>query len=91
MGKRFHQDMQSVLDGPTDNPTRTGGCVLHDDARYLKDAVDGVFDLIVTSPPYANRMSQKFRYEIQSFQSLQGSCDANSGFIKFPDHAHRLP
>ena len=52
----FISDMRFVLDGAEDNPSRTGK-VLLGDARMLSEVVDGPFDLVITSPPYANRMS----------------------------------
>jgi len=56
MEQRFDQDLKFVLDGAENNPKGTGQ-VVFGDARNLKQVVDGPFDLIVTSPPYANRMS----------------------------------
>ena len=56
MERRFGDDLQFVLDGAADNPMGTGQ-VMVGDARNLGQVVDGPFDLIVTSPPYANRMS----------------------------------
>ena len=52
----FINDMRFVLDGAEDNPFKTGK-VLLGDARMLSEVVDGPFDLVITSPPYANRMS----------------------------------
>ena len=56
MGQSFGENLRFVLDGATDNPSGTGR-VVFGDARKLSRAVDGSFDLIITSPPYANRMS----------------------------------
>ena len=56
MERRFSEDLQFVLNGAEDNPTGTGQ-VVFGDARNMDQAVDGPFDLIITSPPYANRMS----------------------------------
>ena len=56
MERRFSEDMYFVLKGAEDNPSGTGQVVLGD-ARNLERTVDGPFDLIITSPPYANRMS----------------------------------
>jgi len=56
MERRFSEDLYFVLDGAEDNPSGTGQ-VVFGDARKLERAVDGPFDLIITSPPYANRMS----------------------------------
>ena len=52
----FINDMRFVLDGAEDNPPKSGE-VLLGDARMLSEVVDGPFDLVITSPPYANRMS----------------------------------
>ncbi len=56
MEQRFRNDLQLVLEGAYNNPKGTGEIVCGD-ARNLAQVVDGPFDLIVTSPPYANRMS----------------------------------
>ncbi len=56
MERKFGDDLGFVLEGAGDNPTGTGK-VVFGDAGNLGQAVDGPFDLIVTSPPYANRMS----------------------------------
>ncbi len=56
MERRFGDDLRFVLDGADDNPAGTGQ-VVFGDARNLERAVDGPFDLVITSPPYANRMS----------------------------------
>ena len=52
----FSEGLRFVLEGAKDNPCGSGEVVLGD-ARDLADAVDGQFDLVITSPPYANRMS----------------------------------
>ena len=52
----FTDDVQFVLTGARDNPLGSGS-VVYGDARRLEDVVDGGFDLVITSPPYANRMS----------------------------------
>ena len=52
----FVQDLQHVLQSATDNPTGVV-TVLCGDARDLPRVTDDAFDLVVTSPPYANRMS----------------------------------
>ena len=52
----FVNDMRFVLDGAGHNPLETGE-VLLGDARKLPEVVDGPFDLVITSPPYANSMS----------------------------------
>jgi len=51
----FRQDVKFVLKGATYNP-RGDAAVIPGDARNL-GALDAEFDLVVTSPPYANRMS----------------------------------
>ena len=56
MGQMFSDDVRFVLEGAGDNPNGTGQ-VAFGDARKLLEAVDGHFDLVITSPPYANRMS----------------------------------
>ena len=56
MGQQFSDDLRFVLEGARDNPNGTGQ-VVFGDARKLLEAVDGHFDLVITSPPYANRMS----------------------------------
>ena len=56
MERKFDDDLQFVLEGADTNPKGTGQ-VVFGDARNLEQVVDGPFDLIVTSPPYANRMS----------------------------------
>ena len=56
MGQMFSDDVAFVLEGAGENP-KGKGYVVVGDARKLPDAVDGSFDLVVTSPPYANRMS----------------------------------
>ena len=52
----FTDDVKFVLAGARDNPLRRGN-VIYGDARKLNDVVEGGFDLVITSPPYANRMS----------------------------------
>ena len=56
MKKTFGDDVRFVLEGAKENPSKSGRAVLGD-ARRLGEAVDGQFDFVVTSPPYANRMS----------------------------------
>lgn len=56
MERTFSEDLRFVLDGAEDNPNGTGQ-VVFGDARNLSKVVDGYFDLVITSPPYANRMS----------------------------------
>lgn len=52
----YAQDVGFVLHGASENPSGVGHVVLGD-SRNPAEAVEGVFDLVVTSPPYANRMS----------------------------------
>ena len=56
MACAFSDDVRFVLSGASENPTGEGYVVLGD-SRNPVEAVEGLFDLIVTSPPYANRMS----------------------------------
>jgi hypothetical protein len=52
----FRNDFNFVLEGARDNPSGTG-VVAYGDSRDSAAYVKGPFDLVVTSPPYANRMS----------------------------------
>ena len=52
----FSEDVQFVLAGARENPKGTGH-VVFGDSRKLPEVVDSPFDLVITSPPYANRMS----------------------------------
>ena len=52
----FLEDLRFVLHGASDNPPGVA-TVLRGDARRLSSVTDAAFDLVVTSPPYANRMS----------------------------------
>ena len=52
----FAEDTRFVLRGAEENP-RGVASVLFGDARCLSDVATGPFDLVITSPPYANRMS----------------------------------
>jgi len=45
-----------VLDSASDNPLGTGRVVVGD-SRFVSALVDGEYDLLITSPPYPNRMS----------------------------------
>lgn len=56
MGQMFSEDLRFVLHGAKDNPEGTGQVVLGD-ARNLFEVVKDTFNLVITSPPYANRMS----------------------------------
>lgn len=52
----FKSDLAFVLQGARENPEGKARIVLHD-ARALSTLDAEPFDLVVTSPPYANRMS----------------------------------
>ena len=52
----FNEDVRFVLGGARENPKDTAQ-VVHGDSRDIPETVDGPFDLVITSPPYANRMS----------------------------------
>ncbi len=52
----FRENIAFVLKGAAENPAGVVNVVLHD-ARELSTLQTEPFDLVVTSPPYANRMS----------------------------------
>ncbi len=52
----FIDNFRFVMEGAANNPEGSGH-VVFGDARKLSEAVDGPFNLVITSPPYANRMS----------------------------------
>lgn len=54
--KQFEVDLLHVVQTATENPSATAE-VVQGDSRNVAIAVDGMFDLVVTSPPYPNRMS----------------------------------
>lgn len=56
MSSIFSEDVRYVLGGASENPTGKSS-VVFGDSRNPAKVVDGLFDLVVTSPPYANRMS----------------------------------
>lgn len=56
LGAVFASDVRFVLEGARHNPAGLGSVTLGD-SRSPKDAVSGRFDRVITSPPYANRMS----------------------------------
>lgn len=56
MGQVFKENAQFVLGGAAENPTGAGHVVLGD-SRKLQEALVDPCDLVITSPPYANRMS----------------------------------
>jgi hypothetical protein len=47
---------QEVLNSAADNPSGTAS-VISGDSRSVSNAVSGEYDLLITSPPYPNRMS----------------------------------
>lgn len=56
LSSAYAQDVAFVLQGASENPSGTARVVLGD-SRKSSEAVEGAFDLVITSPPYANRMS----------------------------------
>lgn len=54
--KQFEVDLLHVLKTASENPP-AGARVVLGDSRDVAGAVEGEFDLVVTSPPYPNRMS----------------------------------
>lgn len=56
MAGMYANDVRFVLQGAAENP-RTACRVILGDSRSPADIVDGLFDRVITSPPYANRMS----------------------------------
>ncbi len=52
----FLDDLRSVLGGARENPSGVVS-VVRGDARDLPSCLDARFDVVVTSPPYVNRMS----------------------------------
>ena len=52
----FESNLQFVLRGARENPL-SNASVLLADSRQLRRCVAGQFDLVITSPPYANRIS----------------------------------
>lgn len=55
-GKEFLDDLAFVLGSAKQNPPGDASVILGD-ARDLSACLDARFDVVVTSPPYANRMS----------------------------------
>ena len=55
-GSTFLDDLRFILKGAAENPPAVA-LVVHGDARDLPSYLDARFDLVITSPPYANRMS----------------------------------
>ena len=56
MEDAFLADLEYVLDGAAEHPPGEA-TVLHADARGMRMDPGGRFDVVVTSPPYANRVS----------------------------------
>ena len=52
----FETDVRFVLNSASENPVGTASVILAD-SRGLRKNLSGLFDLVITSPPYANRMS----------------------------------
>ena len=52
----YLEDVQFVLSGAAENPEGSAKVVMGD-ARTLSKTTDGLFNRVITSPPYANRMS----------------------------------
>lgn len=52
----FSEDVRFVLSGASENPVGVGQAIFGDSRNPAK-VVEGPFDLVITSPPYANRMS----------------------------------
>jgi len=55
-GAGFLDDLAFVLGGAKQNPPGNASVILGD-ARDLPGCLDTRFDVVITSPPYANRMS----------------------------------
>lgn len=55
-GTYFRTDLQVILAGARRNPLKRGR-VVHADSRALPAELEGSADLLITSPPYPNRMS----------------------------------
>jgi hypothetical protein len=56
MSNQYSEDVRFVLSGAAVNPEGVGEVMLAD-ARTLNAVMDRKFDCVITSPPYANRMS----------------------------------
>jgi hypothetical protein len=52
----FLQDLRFVVNSAANNPTGMGS-IIQGDARAISAIVSGAFDVVITSPPYPNRMS----------------------------------
>ena len=56
MKQVFDENLDFVLKGAKEDPEGRGR-VIFGDAKKLPETIKGSFDLVITSPPYANRMS----------------------------------
>lgn len=56
MASAFAEDVRFVLTGASENPSGASK-VFFGDSRAPSSIVEGFFDLVITSPPYVNRMS----------------------------------
>jgi len=76
-GEVFESHVRFVLLGASENPIGEASVVLAD-SRRLRERVSGPFDLVITSPPYANRMSyiRELRPYMYWLQFLQNGRDA---------------
>lgn len=52
----FLDAVRTILVGARENP-KGQASVIHGDSRKLKSVIQSKFDIVITSPPYANRMS----------------------------------
>ena len=52
----FLKESQIIINSASENPQGTIS-LIHGDARHLESLKDEMFDLLITSPPYPNRMS----------------------------------
>lgn len=55
-GRHFLDEMESVLSAAENNPSGVGR-IVQGDSRNVASCVTGKFDLLITSPPYPNRIS----------------------------------
>ncbi|MEK7408306.1 MAG: hypothetical protein AAB225_24810, partial [Acidobacteriota bacterium] len=76
----FMEDVGYVLDSALDNPAGHG-VVVYGDARKIEKLVPGLYDVVVTSPPYPNRMS--YIRELRPYMYWLG-------FLKDPKQAAEL-
>ena len=56
MEDAFLEDLEFILDGAAEDP-HGSATVVHADARDVRAGAGGRFDVVVTSPPYASRVS----------------------------------